>query len=336
MKGCFLEAKGSDRVDFVFSHGRKERFAQLLELCPQVIHQEDLEGNRDFLREVEVVLCTWNMLPLTEAQLEEYFPSLRLVLYAAGSVQYFARPFLKRGIRLCSAWGSMCYPVAQFTMSCIIFANKGAFRAAALAKQGRHQEGHHLATELYPGSYQGTKIGILGAGKIGSLVLEMLRPLGMEALLYDPFCSPERAASLGAQLCGLEEIFQECQTISNHIANNPQTVGMLDYHLFSQMRPDAAFINTGRGAQVVETDLVRALKEEPGRFALLDVTWPEPVEPGHPFLRLPNVMLFPHIAGYAQREVLGMPDTMLEELRRYQAGEPLRSEVTMDMLDTMA
>ena len=38
MKGCFLEAKGSDRVDFVFSHGRKERFAQLLELCPQVIH----------------------------------------------------------------------------------------------------------------------------------------------------------------------------------------------------------------------------------------------------------------------------------------------------------
>ena len=76
----------------------------------------------------------------------------------------------------------------------------------------------------------------------------------------------------------LEEIFQECQTISKHIANNPQTVGMLDYHLFSQMRPDAAFINTGRGAQVVETDLVRALKEEPGRFALLDVTWPEPVE----------------------------------------------------------
>ena len=47
-------------------------------------------------------------------------------------------------------------------------------------------------------------------------------------------------------------------------------------------------------------------------------------------------MLFPHIAGYAQREVLGMPDTMLEELRRYQAGEPLRFEVTMDMLDTMA
>ena len=87
---------------------------------------------------------------------------------------------------------------------------------------------------------------------------------------------------------------------------------------------------------MVETDLVRALKEEPGRFALLDVTWPEPVEPGHPFLRLPNVMLFPHIAGYAQREVLGMPDTMLEELRRYQAGEPLRFEVTMDMLDTMA
>ena len=96
-EGLLSRAKGSDRVDFVFSHGRKERFAQLLELCPQVIHQEDLEGNRDFLREVEVVLCTWNMLPLTEAQLEEYFPSLRLVLYAAGSVQYFCQALFKAG-----------------------------------------------------------------------------------------------------------------------------------------------------------------------------------------------------------------------------------------------
>ena len=45
-----------------------------------------------------------------------------------------------------------------------------------------------------------------------------------------------------------------------------------------RMKPNAAFINTGRGAQVIETDLVRALREEPGRFAVLDVTWPEPVE----------------------------------------------------------
>ncbi|MFR1477023.1 MAG: NAD(P)-dependent oxidoreductase [Hydrogeniiclostridium mannosilyticum] len=69
------------------------------------------------------------------------------------------------------------------------------------------------------------------------------------------------------------------QTISNHLANNPQTAGMLNYGLFRRMKPNATFINTGRGAQVVEADLVRA-EEEPGRTALLDVTDPvEPVDP---------------------------------------------------------
>ena len=137
-------------------------------------------------------------------------------------------------------------------------------------------------------------------------------------------------------LCSLETVFRECQTVSNHLADNARTRGILDYRLFSAMRPDAAFINTGRGAQVIEPDLVRALEEEPGRLAVLDVTWPEPVEAGHAFLRLPNVVLFPHIAGYARREVLRMPDAMLEELSRYLRGEPLQFEVTADMLDTMA
>lgn len=336
MKGCFICSRNSSRLDFVFSQGRKERFAQYLELCPDVIHEDNLEEHRAFLKETEVILCTWDMVPFSEELLARYFPRVKLLLYAAGSVQYFARPFLKRGIRICSAWGSMCYPVAQFTTSLIVLANKGAFRAAQLARQGDYEKGHNLATMEYPGSYEGTRVGILGAGKIGSLVIQMLQPMGVEVLLFDPFCSPQKAARLGARLTSLEEIFSECQTISNHIADNPQTRGMLDYPLFSRMKPDAAFLNTGRGAQVVEEDLVRALREEPGRFAFLDVTWPEPVLPGHPFLSLPNVILFPHIAGYARQEVLGMPDAMLQELIRYQNGKPLEAEVTLPMLETMA
>lgn len=336
MKGCFVCKKGSERLDFVFAHGRREKFAELLELCSDVIHEDNLENNREFLKETEVIICTWDMVPFSEEILKEYFPRLRLVLYAAGSVQYFARPFLERGVQVCSAWGSMCYPVAQFTLSCIILANKGAFRSAQLAKEGRYHEGHALSTMQYPGSYDGTKVGILGAGKIGSLVIQMLQSLPVEVLLYDPFCSRERAKELGAALTSLETIFSECQTISNHIANNPQTVGMLDYHLFSRMKPDAAFINTGRGAQVVESDLIRALTEQPGRFAILDVTDPEPVREGHPFLSMPNVLLFPHVAGYAEREVLGMPDAMLRELIHFQKNEPLEFEVTLPMLKTMA
>ena len=112
---------------------------------------------------------------------------------------------------------------------------------------------------------------------------------------------------------------------------------MLNYDLFSRMGDHASFINTGRGAQIVEPDLVRALKEKPGRSAYLDVTYPEPVAPDHEFLKMNCVFLFPHTAGYARDEVLMFSDFMIRQLDHYLAGEPFDScEVTEPMLATMA
>ena len=242
MKGCFVCEEGSSRLNYVYAGGRRERFMELLEICPPVIHAGNLEENRAFLKECEVMLSTWGMVPFTGGELRAYFPNLKILFYAAGSVQGFARPFLQNGIRVVSAWGAMCRPVAQFTVSCIVFANKGAFQAARLYREEGFRAGKVLATEHFPGTY-GTKIGILGAGMIGSLVIEMLRGYPVEVLVYDPFLPENRAKELGVRLCSLEEVFSECQTISNHIANNERTVGMLDYSLFSRMKDNAAFIN---------------------------------------------------------------------------------------------
>ena len=88
---------------------------------------------------------------------------------------------------------------------------------------------------------------------------------------------------------------------------------------------------------MVEQDLVRALKEEPLRTAILDVTDPEPVAPDSELLSMENVFLFPHIAGYARDEVLMFPDFLIDQLRRYKQGLPFESGiVTLDMLKTMA
>ena len=154
-------------------------------------------------------------------------------------------------------------------------------------------------------------------------------------MVFDPFLSEEKAKRLQIERTySLEEIFSRCQTISNHLANNPQTVHMLDYSLFSRMKPNAAFINSGRGAQVVEEDLIRALKEEPDRTAVLDVTWPEQAK--SEFLAMSNVFCTPHIAGFAAEEVLRMADVMLDVLREYLDHGKLIYEVTEDMLETMA
>lgn len=334
IKGVFLANPDGFRIRYVFAKGRRERFEQLLDMLPELVCRENLEEHRDFLQETQVIVATWEIPLLTREEIAAYFPKLKLVIYAAGSVQKFARPYLEQGVRVVSAWGAMSIPVAEFTVGEIIHANKGFYRSLALYKELSYNAAHWKILQEYPGTYH-TKVGILGAGMIGSLVIRMLRQYSAEIMVFDPFLSPERAKELGIdRTYSLEEIFSECQTISNHIANNPQTVGMLDYHLFCRMKDNAAFINTGRGAQVVEDDLIRALKEKPERCAILDVTWPEPVRPD--LMALPNVFCTPHIAGFAADEVLRMPDVMLEVLEQYLKDGSLRYEVTMEMLATMA
>ena len=102
------------------------------------------------------------------------------------------------------------------------------------------------------------------------------------------------------------------------------------------MQQNATFINTGRGAQVVEDDLVRALTERPDLTAVLDVTYPEPAPLDHEFYSLPNCFLTPHIAGSLGNEVHRMAEYMYEEFVRYLGGEQTRYEVTAKMLETMA
>ena len=102
------------------------------------------------------------------------------------------------------------------------------------------------------------------------------------------------------------------------------------------MRSDATFINTGRGAQVVEAELIDVLRHRSDVTALLDVTLPEPPESESAFYTLPNVQLSSHIAGSMNDELVRMADHMIEECARWQRGEVLRYQVTEAMLQTMA
>lgn len=299
-----------------------------------VVMGNALEENRAVLADAEYAFSTWGMPQLTEEEIAEYLPSLKAVFYGAGSVQYFAKPFLNMGVKVFSAWAANAVPVAEYTVAEIILSGKGVFTASRLFKeQGREAAGKF--TNRFRGNY-GAKVGLIGAGMIGSLVAEMLKAYRFEVLVFDPFLPAEKAERLGVKMASLEEIFSQCQVVSNHLANNPQTVGMLNYKLFSLMGDYTTFINTGRGAQVVEADLIRAMKEKPTRTALLDVTFPEPPEDDSEFYTLPNVILTPHSAGSQSDELYRMSEYMLNEYRALTAGEPTKYEVTLKMLETMA
>jgi phosphoglycerate dehydrogenase-like enzyme len=321
-----------DAIRRVFPVKILDRLSSIAGLRPKpVLCRSGLD--REVTAEVRFLFGTWGFEVLSEEEIRTYFPNLEAVFYAAGSVQAFARPFLHCGVRVFSAWAANAVPVAEYTLAQILLANKGFFQLSYSYSQNGLAQWGGLAS-AFPGNY-GCKVGIIGAGMIGKLVIQMLKSHELDVMVYDPFLSDELARELGIEKAPLEQLFSECQTISNHLANNPQTVGLLNYDLFSRMKPGAVFLNTGRGAQVVEEDLCRVMSEREDLAAVLDVTWPEPPQ-GHLFYQLPNVTLTPHIAGSLGNEVRRMAVFMAEECERFVSGSPCRYEVTESMLETMA
>lgn len=318
----------------VYSERSLEELRKIPGFNGKAYTKEAVVNNPNAFKETEYIFSTWGMPVFTEEEIGKYFPSLKCVFYAAGSVQKFARPFLNSGVKVFSAWAANAVPVAEYTVAEIILANKGFYLTSRILKAKDNTKAREEGGN-YPGNY-GAKVGIIGAGMIGKLVINMLKAYNIDVLVFDPFLPDEKAEELGVKKVELAELFSECNVISNHLANNEQTQKMLNYSLFSSMKPYATFLNTGRGAQVVEDDLIRALTERPDLTAVLDVTMPEPPVETSELYTLENCILSPHIAGSSGNEIWRMAEYIVDEYKHYISGEPCKYEVSLKMLETMA
>lgn len=319
----------------VWAQGRREQVLALarahgLEWLEGTVDTQSFEARRHELGRVRVIFSTWGMPALSAEQIEA-MPNLQAIFYAAGSVQNFARPFLSRGVRISSAWAANGVPVAEWTLAMVLLANKGFWRNAQAASRPETRAGAPRGRGNF-----GAEVSILGAGQIGRRVIELLRPFELQVLAFDPFLPAASAREMGVEKVSLQEAFARGQVVSNHLANLLATRAMLRGEHFSSMKPDATFINTGRGATVAEDEMIQVLRERADITALLDVTNPEPPLRDSPLYELPNVHLSTHLAGSIGDEVVRMADFMIEEFERWARGEPLRHEVTLEMLETMA
>jgi len=332
MKRAAFICDSVDNLEAVYGKGRRERVAGLTDLCDEVICSSSLDGKTSPLDQIEVVFSTWGMPRLSEEQLDR-MTSLRAVFYAAGSVKGFAPPLLRRGIRVVSGWGANARPVAEFSLAQILLACKGYHRNR---REYVSPDSRRTTPAFRGAGVYGETVGLIGIGMVGREVCELLRGFELDVLGCDPYLAAEEAAQLGVRVVELEELFDRSYVVSNHLPNLPSLQGILHGGLFRRLRPNASFINTGRGAQVVEEDLIEVLEERPDLTALLDVTYPEPPVEGSPLYGLPNVELTTHIAGSLNDEVVRMADYIIEEFQAWEDGRPLRYEVTEDMLGNMA
>ena len=235
----------------------------------------------------------------SENELKEFLPALKAVFYAAGSVKYFANPFFNQGVRIFSSAIANAIPVAEFVSAQILLANKGYFQAQKEYRKPLWRISFNKARNYSfnkKGNYN-AKIGIIGCGAIGAKVVEFLKPYQLEIYVYDPFLSDKRILELGVKRAELIDVFKHCDVITNHLPNIAETKGIINWELLSLLNENATLINTGRGAQIIEKDLARALRKKPNACALLDVTSKEPIRPWSKLLHMKNVFITPHIAG---------------------------------------
>ncbi len=336
MKAIFL-ANNKGNIDYVYSKEAQQRLKSLIDIdLDNVYCQEDLEAEPEKFKDVEFIFSTWSM-PGGEEDKDDYakyFPSAKALFYAAGSVKYFARHYLEKGIKIFSAYAANAVPVAEFTVAQIVLANKGYFQSLRMLRRGEFEKAHEYSI-AHRGNYN-AKIGIVGAGMIGKNVISMLKQYKLKIYVHDEFLTKEAIEALGAEKATLEEIFENCDIVSNHMANVPATVGMFKEKHFRLMKENSVFINTGRGAQVDEEAMLRVLKERADVTALLDVTIEEPPKPESDFYKLDNVFLTPHIAGSQSQEVERMSDYIIEQFENLLNGRPTKYEITLEKLKTMA
>ena len=290
---------------------------------------------RSLLGQADAVLTTWDS-PRFDASLPESAPRLRLVAHCGGEVKgRFARPLFER-LTITNAAAPMAPYVAELAVTFLLHAarNVDAYRDALRRPSNRiyarvHTHGAGDRT------VRGRTVGLVGFGRIGRAVAELLRPFGVRLLVYDPYASPGLARRHGVVLAPLRRVLAASPFLVLAAALTDETRGMMDARALARLPDGATVINVARGG-LLDLD---ALTREVGRGRLrcaLDVTDPlEPLPLRHPLRRARGAVLTPHV-GSAQAAVRRqMADVVLADLERFARGRPVRNRVTTAMLERM-
>ncbi len=205
----------------------------------------------------------------------------------------------ERGIVVANTPAAFCDGVSDHVIGLMFSA---ARRIVSLDRSMRDGQ-WNIAAARPLRTIRGQTLGLVGFGHIGRDLAQKLRGLEMRVLAYDPFAAHEALRSGGAEPAALERLLAESDFVSLHCPLTPQTRHLISERQLRLMKPTAIFINTSRGPVVDEPALLRALQEGWITAAALDVFEEEPLPPGHPLLKLDNVVLTPHTAGMSERGI---------------------------------
>lgn len=331
MKILVLHPKGYGRNTFFTPH-LKEQLEGLGE-----VYWNDSDEAMDESRLISEIhdkdacITGWE-LPVFTEKVFDSAEKLKFIGHIGGSIkQFLPVEVFSRGITVTNVGDPMARYIAEGTLALML----------ALIKDIVGYNNRMKLEKAWPPYIMYTttlfekKIGLVGLGRIGRYLIDMLKPFDVEISVYDPYINKNMEEQLDIKLKGLDEVLSVSEIISIHAASTPETYKMLNMEKL-QMIPYGAFlINTARAAIFDESALIGELKR--GRFsAAIDVFHQEPLPADNELRSLPNVILTPHTVGMTLETRHKMTQCVINDLRAFQNGQPLKFPVTKDIYNTIA
>jgi phosphoglycerate dehydrogenase-like enzyme len=171
---------------------------------------------------------------------------------------------------------------------------------------------------------EGRTLGVIGLGKLGSKVSKLAQAFGMSVIAWSPNLTPEHCKEVGVTYATKEELFATADIVTIHMVLGPRSRGLVGREDLARMKASAYLVNTARGPIVDEAALLETLQRRKIAGAAVDVFSVEPLPVDHPFRKLDNMVLTPHLGYVTEDSFRNHYAQMVEGIDAWFRGEPLR------------
>lgn len=221
----------------------------------------------------------------------------------------------KRGVVVVNAPLSNVTSAAEHSMALLLAQARNVPQAHAALQAGRWERSHWQGVEL-----AGKTLGVIGLGRIGSLVAERALAFGMKIVAYDPYITQEIADRVNAKLMELDELMERSDFVTLHLLKTPETVGLINAELLAKAKPSLRIVNVSRGGVIDEEALASAVRGGTIAGAAIDVFDVEPALDS-PLLGVDGIVVTPHLGANTAEAQHAAGITIAEQVQLALAGD---------------
>jgi D-3-phosphoglycerate dehydrogenase len=254
--------------------------------------------------------------PVSAAMMDA-FPKLQVIGIARGGVENVdLNAATERGILVFNVSGRNAHAVSDFAVGLMLAELRNIARSHQALHEGEWKKKFHS----HPRQLEGKQVGIIGFGKIGTLVAQKLKGFEVKLVAYDPFATAEHFNSAAVQPLALLDLLSSSDIVTVHARLSEKTRALIGKEQLAAMKPGAILINTARAGLIDTLALIEALQTGQIAGAALDVFEDEPLPAASPLLKLDNVTLTSHLAGTTVEALERTPYLLCQNIQRFLAG----------------